>query len=59
MPSQWQGSEDLLLVRQPETDEEHQDDEGPLDLDEEAHPGVDEDAESTGAVEGPDSGPDP
>ncbi|KAK4240908.1 P-loop containing nucleoside triphosphate hydrolase protein [Achaetomium macrosporum] len=37
MPSQWQGSEDLLLVRQPETDEEeHQDYEGPLDPDEEA-----------------------
>ncbi|KAK3307497.1 P-loop containing nucleoside triphosphate hydrolase protein [Chaetomium strumarium] len=59
MPSQWQGSEDLLLVRQPETDEEHQDDEGSLDLGEEADPGVDGDAESTGEVEGPDHGPDP
>ncbi|KAJ4294841.1 hypothetical protein N0V88_005077 [Collariella sp. IMI 366227] len=32
MPSQWQGSEDLLLTRQPESDEEDEEDEQPVDL---------------------------
>ncbi|KAK4130195.1 P-loop containing nucleoside triphosphate hydrolase protein [Trichocladium antarcticum] len=32
MPSQWQGSEDILLVRQPDSDQEDQDNEDAVDL---------------------------
>lgn len=40
MPSQWQGSEDLLLTRQPESDEEDED-EQPVDVgDQEPDDGV-------------------
>jgi hypothetical protein len=43
MPSQWQGSEDLLLVRKPETDDEGDgDDEQPLDAHESEDQGPDD-----------------
>lgn len=50
MPSQWQGSEDLLLVRQPETDVE--------DQDEDATPEVPEgeDAEPASGIGRPEDG---
>ncbi|KAL2257047.1 hypothetical protein VTK26DRAFT_733 [Humicola hyalothermophila] len=38
MPSQWQGSEDLLLVRQPESDQEYHDTDDTADCDEDEDP---------------------
>ena len=46
MPSQWQGSEDILLVRQPESDQEDQENEDAVDLREGEDQNPDDDAEA-------------
>jgi hypothetical protein len=46
MPSQWQGSEDLLLLRKPESDDDDEDDEHPVEARE---------SEDEGPVDGNDS----
>jgi hypothetical protein len=49
MPSQWQGSEDLLLVREPESeDEDKEDDERPLEGRDDEDQGPDDDKELAG-----------
>ena len=55
MPSQWQGSEDILLVRQPESDQGDQEDEDTVALESE-----DRDADDPGSdAGGPDANHEP
>ncbi|AEO60647.1 hypothetical protein MYCTH_2310088 [Thermothelomyces thermophilus ATCC 42464] len=55
MPSQWQGSEDLLLTRDPESDEEDNvdDEQSPQDCEAGGRPSVDDDTEIPGEAARP------